>query len=169
MRNDNHPVNLFMQHRTELVDYAASIVGCRSRAEDVVQEAYLRFDAAAERGRLNQPAGYLFRIVRNLAVDVVRRLALESRHVDSHVGSETIGTETTTPEASLLRRHEIQIMRDALAELPERTRIALEMYRFGGSKLKDIAQHLDISVGLAHALVHEGLAHCRQRLQARSS
>lgn len=68
-----------MQRRAELVDYAASIVGCRSRAEDVVPEAYLRFDDAAERGRLTQPTGYLFRIVRNLATDLLRRLALENR------------------------------------------------------------------------------------------
>lgn len=68
-------VSLFMQRRAELVDCAASIVGCRSRAEDVVPEAYLRFDDAAERGRLTQPTGYLFRIVRNLNAGV--------RHVGS--------------------------------------------------------------------------------------
>jgi RNA polymerase sigma-70 factor (ECF subfamily) len=51
-----------------------------------------------------------------------------------------------------------------MAELPERTRIALMMHRFDGFKLRDIAAHLGISVALAHALVYEGLEHCRRRL-----
>jgi RNA polymerase sigma-70 factor (ECF subfamily) len=53
---------------------------------------------------------------------------------------------------------------EAMAELPERTRIALMMHRFDGFKLRDIAAHLGISVALAHALVYEGLEHCRRRL-----
>lgn len=162
-------VSLFIRRRAELVDYAASIVGCRSRAEDVVQEAYLRFDDAAERSRLTRPTGYLFRTVRNLAIDLVRRLALENRHVDDGAEPEKIRTEIATPETILLRRAELQIVREALAELPERTRVALAMYRFDGKKLKDIARHLGISVALAHALVHEGLMHCRQYLRERSS
>ena len=39
------------------------------------------------------------------------------------------------------------------ARAAERTRIALEMHRFGGATLSDIADFLDISVGRAHALV----------------
>jgi RNA polymerase sigma-70 factor (ECF subfamily) len=39
------------------------------------------------------------------------------------------------------------------------------MHRFGGATLSDIADFLDISVGLAHALVHDGLEHCRMRLR----
>ena len=46
--------------------------------------------------------------------------------------------------------------RAELAELPERTRVVLGMHRFGGRKLKDIAQCLGISIALAPALVHEG-------------
>lgn len=162
-------LDLFQRHRAELIDYAAAIVGCRARAEDVVQEAYLRFNGVTERGHLSQPAGYLFRIVRNLAIDLVRQLALENRHVHDTVAPERAGTDPVTPETTLLHRAELQIVRDALAELPERTRLALEMYRFGGGTFKDIAQRLGISTTLAHALVHEGLAHCQQCLRERSS
>lgn len=168
MPYDNSALSLFMQHRAELMNYATSILGCRSRAEDVVQEAYLRFNDTAEQGQLTQPVGYLFRIVRNLAIDLMRRLALESSHVESQVIPDTVTVDTATPETELLRRMDLQIVREALEELPERTRIALEMYRFGDCKLKDIAQCLGISITLAHALVHAGLTHCRRRLRDRS-
>jgi len=43
-------LTLYMEHRAELLNYASGIIGDRARAEDVVQEAYLRFaDAAARR------------------------------------------------------------------------------------------------------------------------
>jgi len=54
-----------------------------------------------------------------------------------------------------------------MAELPERTQIALEMHRLGGCKLREIADRLGISVGLAHGLVAEGIEHCRRRLHRR--
>src|SRR5687767_1062042 len=36
--------SLFIEHRGSLVEYATRIVGSRAHAEDVVQEAWLRFD-----------------------------------------------------------------------------------------------------------------------------
>ncbi len=69
MRRRSGILGVFLAHRGELVSYAAAIVGDRTRAEDVVQEAYLRFDAAALGRPLDEPLGYLYRIVRNIALD----------------------------------------------------------------------------------------------------
>ena len=160
-------LSLFVENRGALVDYANSITGNRAQAEDLVQEAWLRFDAAAQ-GRLIEDAkGYLYRIVRNLAMDCQRRKARESRvfktdHFDK--AAENCADETPTPEAVALYKDEYQRVREAMAELPERTRIAFEMHRFGGAKLKDIAAFLDISVSLAQVLVTEAAEHCKARL-----
>src|SRR3546814_11129897 len=59
---------------SDLLDYASKIVGDRSHAEDVVQEAYLRFDAATAERSIGEPLSYLFRIVRNLSLDLRRRI-----------------------------------------------------------------------------------------------
>nr|WP_269807513.1 sigma factor [Pseudomonas sp. NMI795_08] len=66
-----------MAHRPALVDYATPIVGCRARAEDVVQEAWLRFSRQPGDADIRHPASYLYRIVRNLALDQTRRTATE--------------------------------------------------------------------------------------------
>jgi RNA polymerase sigma-70 factor (ECF subfamily) len=154
----------FVAHRSALVDYAAAIVGCRARAEDVVQEAWLRYEAAAAGRALDQPQGYLYRVVRNLALDLARRSQLERRHFD-HGPLPDMAADQANPETDALHRQELALVRAALAGLPARTRVALEMHRIGGHKLKDIAAHLGISVGLAHALVYQGLDHCRERLR----
>ena len=71
------------------------------------------------------------------------------------------------PECSALYKDELKLVLEAMAELPERTRIALEMHRFGGCTLKEIAAALEISVTLAHILVADGVQHCKRRLGQR--
>lgn len=157
-------LSIYRAHRVELVDYATAIVGDRARGEDVVQEAFLRLDAASAGRKLDEPVGYLRRIIRNLAIDWIRRRSVEGRHVADTADVEAVAEDRPSQEDVIAYRDELRVVMDAMAELPERTRIALEMHRFEGVKLKDIAAHLGISVGLAHALVYEGLEHCRKRL-----
>jgi len=160
---------LFVEHRRSLIDYATGIVGSRAHAEDVVQEAWLRFDEVSRQRLLDEPLSYLYRIVRNLALDGRRSLVREERYLVRGVDLQAEGVveDRPSPEAEAVARGDLQLVRAAMLELPERTRIALEMHRFGGATLKDIAHFLDISIGLAHALVNDGLEHCRTRLMRR--
>jgi RNA polymerase sigma factor (sigma-70 family) len=159
----------FMAHRPNLVSYASRIVGSRTQAEDVVQEAWLRFDDASQLRLLEEPLGYLYRIVQNLALDGRRRQARDERRRDSYaaIATESDGHASLTPEREALHKDSLRVVMEAIAELPERTRIALEMHRFGGRKLREIADHLGISIGRAHALVEEGIEHCRRHLHGR--
>jgi RNA polymerase sigma-70 factor (ECF subfamily) len=160
---------LFVEHRRSLIDYATRIVGSRAHAEDVVQEAWMRFDEVSRHRLLDEPLGYLYRIVRNLALDGRRSQAREERYLvrGADLQAEGVAEDLPSPEAQAADRGDLRAVQAALLELPERTRIALEMHRFGGATLSDIADFLDISVGLAHALVHDGLEHCRARLMRR--
>lgn len=159
-------LNLYLTHRGELVSYASKILGDRGHAEDVVQEAYLKFDAIASDRPVSEPLSYLYRIVRNLCFDLQRGLQRERKRHESGESRlfDMAVAEKPTPESEASGKQELQIVAQAMAELPQRTRIALEMHRFGEATLKEIATHLDISVGLAHSLVVQGLEHCRERL-----
>ncbi|WP_366007161.1 sigma factor-like helix-turn-helix DNA-binding protein [Nitrobacter sp.] len=44
----------------------------------------------------------------------------------------------------------------------------MELHRFEGLTLTDIAARLGISVARAHSLVYEGLEYCRKRLARES-
>lgn len=162
-------LGIFLTHRSGLVEYASRIVGDHARAEDVVQEAYLRFDSAASAKLFDEPVGYLYRIVRNLALDGRRRQVRESLFVVGQASalSERAADARPTPEAEAAGRSDIEALKAALAELPERTRRALEMHRFEGKTVKTVAATLGVSVGTAHALIVDGLEHCRTRLYRR--
>ena len=157
---------LYVAHRRKLLEYANGIIGDSERAEDVVQEAYLRFRAAASERLPEEPAGYLYRIVRNLAFDRRRRMSLEDRHVVGGMDESVAGVaaESPSPEDDAIAREELRRVAAAMAELPERTRIALEMHRFGGCTLKEIAARLGISVSMAQVLVTDAVRHCQRSL-----
>ena len=159
-------LTLYMSHRRELVNYANGIVGDAGRAEDVVQEAFLRFKEAASARLLDEPVGYLYRIVRNLALDGRRRKALEERHSAGDIDSmsDSLAEDRPSPEAEIIARQELQRVLAALAELPERTRVAVEMHRFGNCTLNEIAARLGISVSAAQRLVVEGVKYCQRAL-----
>lgn len=163
LKHDINPLEVYLAHRAALIDHAAPIVGCRARAEDVVQEAWLRFASLPERGEITQPIGYLYRIVRNLAVDWARRLSIERRSVGDQAVLDPAALAPSA-EHEALYRDELRLIAQVLAELPERTRIAFEMRRLGSCTLREIADALGISVTLAHQLVRDALAQCAKRL-----
>ena len=184
---DQPTLDLYLAHRGALIDYAQPIVGCRSRAEDVVQEAYLRFAQAdqsrADQGRadharadqaraapeqIRHPAGYLYRIVRNLALDWVRHRALEG-DAPAPEQLEHLPAAAPTPEQAVVDRDQLRRLMAALDELPARTRLAFEMHRLEEWTFPEIARHLDVSVGFAHRLVKQALTHCANRLAPASS
>ncbi|GLT01010.1 hypothetical protein GCM10007897_24010 [Sphingobium jiangsuense] len=54
-------LHLYLKHREALIDQATKIVGDQARAEDVVQDAWLRFSASAGRCGARRPARRLAR------------------------------------------------------------------------------------------------------------
>lgn len=94
----NPKLDLYLLHRLALVDYAASLLSCRAQAEDVVQEAWLRFSSRdSVDAVIEQPVGYLYRIVRNLAFDLSRRDATERRQPDGDELLETLSDDKPGP------------------------------------------------------------------------
>ncbi len=164
MSSDHVGLEVYGAHRRALIDYAERIAGNRAEAEDVVQDAWLHLRRALERGALRDPVPYLYRIVRNLAIDARRRARRQSRYL-SHDAADRmmdVADDTPSPEAIVGAQAELRRLERALASLPERQRIAIEMYRLGGFKLREIAERLNISVSLAHLLIVRGLAECHR-------
>lgn len=160
-------LDIFVTHRRALLNYASSIVGNRAHAEDLVQEAWLRFHEASSGRFLEDSTSYLFRIVRNLAFDGKRQMKRESLVItndDFEAAANVSANSTPSPETVALYKDEYALVMEALAQLPERTQIAFEMHRFGGAKLREIAVALDISLPLAHRLVADALQHCKEKL-----
>ncbi|PZT70034.1 RNA polymerase subunit sigma-24 [Streptomyces sp. SW4] len=65
--------DVFEEHRSVLLGVAYRMLGRLADAEDVVQEAWLRW-AAADREDVRDPRGYLVRVTTRLAIDRLRQI-----------------------------------------------------------------------------------------------
>jgi len=151
-------VRLYAAHRATLIEYAMPIVGDRARAEDVVQEAFIRYSPPAAGADIQNPLGYLCRIVRNLAYDLSRRRATETRVLkdDRSWWKEPAGA--ATPEKTASDREQLREVHEALALLSPQVRQAVNMHRGGAHTYEQIADALGVSVNTAYRWVQEGVA-----------
>jgi RNA polymerase sigma-70 factor (ECF subfamily) len=65
--------DVFEEHRPVLLGVAYRMLGRVTDAEDVVQEAWLRW-SGAERSEVREPRGYLVRVTTRLAIDRLRQV-----------------------------------------------------------------------------------------------
>lgn len=165
MPNNTNFLAVFISHRGELVNYASRLLGDRARAEDVVQEAYIRFNSAASGSILEEPLAYLYRIVRNLAFDSTRRTSAEARRDKAHELSLAEAPGVPSPEDTALYRDELRRVRDALDELPEGQRRAFELHRLGELTFQEIAGRLGVSTATAARWTQQAHLHITKRLR----
>lgn len=162
--NGSPLLEVFFDQRARLIGLAARITGCRSHAEDIVHEAFMKVDDAGESEQIRSQASYLTRVVRNLSIDHYRRRQFEDRLLcqDSDT-NDAPAHHAETPETLVSDQQLLERVSGALADLPERTRYAFEMSRIHGMKQKDIARELGVSAPLVSAMIREALLHCRDK------
>lgn len=161
-------LDLYATHRAALTRYARTIVANPAQAEDVVQEAWFKLRRAQGPDLIRDPVSYFYRIVRNLAVDARRALARDMARSAGSTDMVAMGLADGQPSAEQVAadKSELRVVLAALAELPERTQLAVRLNRIEGKKLREVAEQLGISVAWAHSLVAEGVAHCDARRAA---
>lgn len=164
---DDQPLAaLFAANRRAFIAIAERITGCRSHAEDVVHDAFVKLLAMQDGDAVRSPHGYLARIVRNLAIDHYRR-----RHFETHLiaeeaeGHAVVTPDGASPEALSAQRETLDALAAALADLPPRTRYAFEMHRIHGCTQKEIADRLGVSAPVVNVMIRDTLVHIRKTLR----
>lgn len=138
--------------RRRVLAYLARASGNLALAEDLMQEAYIRYLASAPEQLTGEDATkYLFRIASNLLVDHWRRNKVE--FVDSH--PEQHGGRMAAPEAAM-------DVRAAFQQLSERERCLLWLAYVEGYDHRQISASLDVKAASVKVL----LSRARSKLLA---
>lgn len=154
---------VFDRHAGVAFSLAYRICGLRTRAEDVVQEAFIslwrggtRYDRA--RGSVRS---WVLSTTRNRAIDALRReLATTSRDVSDERFAERLPSSLeTATEAE--RRDDVRRVRSALGELPSDQRRVIELAFFGGFTHTQIASMLGLPAGTVKGRMRLGLSKLR--------
>ncbi len=152
-----------LDHAAWLRSLAASLVGDRATADDLVQDTY----AAALRRppSLDRPVKpWLARVLRNAAKF---RWRSEANRSAREISAATVAERETPTSAELLERHETQqLLARLVGELEEPYREAILLRFAEGLAPKEIARQLGVPAGTVRWRISEGLARLRTRLDA---
>lgn len=138
-------------YQDELFRFAAFRTGSRADAEDVVQDAFLRF-AAAEAPIAN-PRAYLYRCVANACCDLGRRPRPEP--LPGHIAAEA--DDDLREEADRIER--------LLDRLPEEQAEVIRLHTLSWLRFTAIAQTLDCPVTTVKSRFRYGIDKLKTILQ----
>jgi RNA polymerase sigma-70 factor (ECF subfamily) len=114
---------------------------------------------------VRDPKAYLFRTAGNLLIDHYRALAGRSTAA-AEEPAQALADPRPSPEAVLLSREEIAVLRRAIDELPPRRREVFLLHKFEALSYAEIAQHLGIARNTVMVHMVRSLAHLKERLNA---
>lgn len=158
---------LFLEHRQELQVYLTQKLRDRHIAAELTQEVFLRFaeQGAAAQAAISHPRSYLYRTAHNLAVDHIRRR--RNGPVDFMPDEEMAGVadDRPTPDRVAGGRSDVAVAREALLELPERTRQVFVLTRIDGLTYAEVAMRLQISSSSVQKHLAQAVRHVMLRLR----
>jgi RNA polymerase sigma-70 factor (ECF subfamily) len=141
--------------------------GDRSRAEDVLQNAYLRvISGRAVYGGRSLFRTWLFGVIRRVALEEGRRVRIEQARmlVLEHPAARSIADERTRPDDFESAR----ALHAALARLPDRQREVLHLVFYQDMSIAEAAEVMEISVGSARTHYERGKSRLRNLLEVTS-
>src|ERR1700723_520954 len=140
--------HLFRSRAGQMVAYLTRLLGPASLdlAEDVTQEALLKaLQNWPYNGIPDNPAGWLFRVARNVALDAVRHRAMagekSSELAAEHLRNADTPMAENTELEEQLRDDELRMMLMCChPALPRDARVALSLKTVGGFSVREIAR-----------------------------
>ena len=157
--------SFYRQNRSELIAHANRIVKDKAKAEEITQEALVKFMLAAPELSSNDHAlSYLHRTIENLCIDLFRA---ENRRPNlvalDDVAAEVESTWQVSGDHSveISAAEDAAIIRQALSLLSPAERAALVMWEVEGRSTTEIAKEL----GIKEAAVRHTVSRARASLR----
>ncbi|MCA9036781.1 MAG: sigma-70 family RNA polymerase sigma factor [Planctomycetaceae bacterium] len=137
-------------------------------ADDCVQEAFIRL--AAQDPQPDHPKAWLLRVVRNLAIDTIRRKQRQANHEQQAALSGPQQMAQWFEAANSADNHDIDTdqLQAALQELDDETRDVVVAHLWNNMTFRQIGEAFDISHSKAHRIYDHGLARLRLLLQSKT-
>jgi len=148
---------------------ALRVLGDTGRAEDVVQDAFLKLWHSANRfdARRGSLRTWVITAVRNRSIDYLRgRSAHERQEREIPLDAEARG-EGSDPWREVAAAMERAVIREALACLPAEQRQAVELAYFAGYSHREIAEMIRVPLSTVKGRMRLALEKMHSYLQGR--
>ena len=158
----------YTQHRAELMAHASRVLKDQIKAEEITQDALIKFMLAAPELESEEHAlSYLHRTIENLCIDLFRAEGRRPNLVvldDAQAEVEAAWQNNGDHSAAMSAAEDAAIIRQALALLSPAERAALVMWEMEGRSTEEIAATLGIKESAVRHTVSRARASLRKVL-----
>jgi RNA polymerase sigma-70 factor (ECF subfamily) len=167
-RQDGDPIRplaeIAAERRGALIRYAARLLGDPDRAQDVVQDALVKFMAQDPAQLAGREAEWLFTVCRHRAFDLLRKDermdGLSPAEADGLAGSER------RPGQALEEAEIRALLLGMIESLPANQQEVIRLKFQNGFSYREIARITDLSVGNVGFLIHTAVGRLRREWTA---
>lgn len=162
---------LIERHQSAVIGTVAKMLGNSADAEDIAQQVFIRLWKSAPR---YQPKAkfttFLFTIARNLVFNESRRrsrkkeYSIDEREDDFHL--QTPDAQTASPDDEMLHNELQSAVDKAIADLPEKQRLAVILRRYEGMPYDEIGRILELSTPAVKSQLFRARNTLRDTLQS---
>jgi RNA polymerase sigma factor (sigma-70 family) len=164
-QNPEFLLELFQEQSAPLLKYLTARFRDREDAAEIAQEAWLRMYRLERPEQLTNAKAYLFQMASNLGIDRARRHALEERlNREERLNGPPEGLPSA--ERSVAAAQSIELVREALDELPPDCRQAFVLHRGRDMSYPQIAAQLGVSTSMVEKYIARALRHLRAQLSS---
>ena len=154
--NEITPRELLDRFEKPLVVYAEKLTGGDlEAARDIVQEAFLRLLKDPQARELERPVAWLYRVVRNLALDRLRKEKRMSPLTD--LTSKSMPDPAPLPDRRVELKEVSQSIMAAMAALSSRNQEVLRLKFQAGLSYREIGEVTGDSVSNVGFIIHQSL------------
>ena len=154
--------DLAKRHQDKVLSLSYRVLGDWHRAEDVAQEAFLRVYRAAKRYKPQARfTTWLYRIVVNLCLDERRKQSKTAATLEDADPAVLAESESNAAE----RKEVVELVKTAVAELPERQRMVVILHRYDGLSHGEISEVTGWTQSAVESLLVRGYANLREKLR----
>ena len=160
---------LLRRHERGVFGFAMRMLGNRMQAEEATQESFLRLIQASSRYRADANLrNYLYRITRNLCLDILRRKStkLEVGEDTMRAGGsvESAPSGHPGPERDADSRQTLEALQRAIGKLPEEQREVFLLKEVKDMKLRDVAAVTGSNLNTVKSRLRYALQNLREQL-----
>jgi len=153
---------LFTSYQKEIKIFLNRITNCDHTAEDLTQEVYLNLmkkQALSSKNKIHNIRAYLYKTAKNIAIN--HQIAEQRRKTLWLTANEPLEKNNTiTPERVTDDIQKLDILNNALAELPTLTQQIFTLTRINGMKQKEVANKLGIHITTVEKNLSKAVRHC---------
>lgn len=157
-------------HQSSVIGTVAKMLGNPAEAEDIAQQVFVRIWKSAPRYEPQAKfTTWLFTITRNLVFNETRRrkrkpaVSIEEREDEFHLVEAD--TSVITPDQSALHNELEKEIDAAIAELPEKQRMAVVLRRYEEMPYDEISEVLELSVPAVKSLLFRARSQLKESLK----